>query len=93
MIRSFYDRRTAYLFAGKPVGDVAPKLALAAQRKLAALDQARSLLDLAARRGNRLHKLGKDRVGQYAIAVNDQWRICFIWRDGHAERVEFCDYH
>jgi proteic killer suppression protein len=43
--------------------------------------------------GNRLHALKGDRVGQHAIAVNDQWRICFRFVDGEAYDVAFCDYH
>lgn len=93
MIKSFHDRRTAELLAGKTPKGVARDLARAAQRKLVMLDQARSLADLAKTPGNRLHKLGGDRSGQHAIRVNDQWRVCFVWRDGDAERVELCDYH
>ncbi|MDQ0471900.1 plasmid maintenance system killer protein [Labrys wisconsinensis] len=49
--------------------------------------------DLRVPPGNRLHKLAGDRVGQWSISVNDQWRICFNWRDGDAYDVEFVDYH
>jgi toxin HigB-1 len=72
---------------------VARELAQAAQRKLNLLDEARSLQDLAALPGNHLEKLRDDRAGQHSIRVNRQWRICFEWRDGDAERVELCDYH
>jgi proteic killer suppression protein len=43
--------------------------------------------------GNRLEALAGDRVGQYSIRINDQWRLCFNWRDGNAEEVEIVDYH
>ncbi len=43
--------------------------------------------------GNRLEKLSGDRKGEYSIRINNQWRICFIWRDGHAYQVEITDYH
>jgi proteic killer suppression protein len=43
--------------------------------------------------GNRLERLTGDRKGQYSIRVNDQWRVCFEWRDGHAYEVEIVDYH
>jgi proteic killer suppression protein len=43
--------------------------------------------------GNRLERLKGDRKGQYSIRINDQWRICFEWRDGHAYEVEIVDYH
>ncbi|NIS80148.1 MAG: hypothetical protein GTO14_08045 [Anaerolineales bacterium] len=43
--------------------------------------------------GNRLQKLKGDREGQYSIRINDQWRVCFVWREGHAYQVEITDYH
>ena len=52
-----------------------------------------SLNDLARIPGNRLEALKRDRSGQHSIRINDQWRICFIWRDGHARDVEIVDYH
>ena len=57
------------------------------------LDDAGKLEDMAAVPGNRLEALGGDRKGQYSIRINDQWRICFIWRKGEAENVEIVDYH
>jgi proteic killer suppression protein len=57
------------------------------------LDDAGRLEDMAAVSGNRLESLGGDRKGQYSIRINDQWRICFIWRKGAAENVEIVDYH
>jgi proteic killer suppression protein len=93
VIRSFADKRTATLFAGRYVkgfpGDVAER----AQTKLKAIDAAASLSFLKVPPGNRLEALGGDRAGQYSVRVNDRWRICFIWRDGHAFDVEICDYH
>ncbi len=65
----------------------------AAQRKLAMLDAAKELRDLAAAPGNRLEKLSGDRAGEYSIRINDQWRICFVWRGGDAYEVEITDYH
>ncbi|MEO8564170.1 MAG: type II toxin-antitoxin system RelE/ParE family toxin [bacterium] len=62
-------------------------------RKLVALDAAEVLDDLRVPPGNRLEKLEKDRVGQYSIRVNGQWRICFRWRDGDAFEVGLVDYH
>jgi proteic killer suppression protein len=43
--------------------------------------------------GNRLEALKRNRKGQHSIRVNDQWRICFVWREGHAYQVEIVDYH
>jgi proteic killer suppression protein len=57
------------------------------------LDDAESLEDMAAVPGNRLEPLGGNRKGQHSIRINDQWRLCFIWREGVAESVEIVDYH
>lgn len=65
----------------------------AARRKLLYLHRARTLEDLKAPPGNRLELLRGDRKGQYSIRINDQWRICFAWRDGDAYDVEIVDYH
>jgi len=70
-----------------------PDVQRLAQRKLAILDAAESLLDLRVPPGNRLERLSADRAGQHSIRVNDQWRICFRWRDGDALDVEIVDYH
>ncbi|HWR50425.1 MAG TPA: type II toxin-antitoxin system RelE/ParE family toxin [Bryobacteraceae bacterium] len=65
----------------------------AAMTRLARLDAATTLHDLAAIPGNRLEVLRGDRAGQYSIRVNDQWRICFTWHEGRAHDVEITDYH
>ena len=57
------------------------------------LNNARDLNDLRVPPGNRLEALAGDRKGQYSIRVNDQWRLCFIWRTGDAYQVELVDYH
>ena len=57
------------------------------------IQAARSLRDLAIFPGNRLEPLKGDRAGQHGIRVNDQYRICFVWRDGDAYDVEITDYH
>lgn len=64
-----------------------------AQRKLAQLDQVERVEELRLPPGNKLHKLGGERQGQWAIRVNDQYRICFRFEDGHAYDVEATDYH
>lgn len=64
-----------------------------AQRKLRQLDSAEELRDLMAPPGNRLEALHGDRKGQHSIPINEQWRICFIWRDGDAWDAEIVDYH
>ena len=62
-------------------------------RKLLILDAAEQLSDLRVPPGNRLEKLAGNRVGQFSIRVNEQWRICFRWRDTDAYDVEIVDYH
>jgi proteic killer suppression protein len=65
----------------------------AAYRRIVMLDGAQTLADLAALRSNRLEPLRGNRAGQYSIRVNDQWRICFVWRENDAWNVEIVDYH
>jgi proteic killer suppression protein len=64
-----------------------------ALRKLMMLDAATKLRDVAAPPGNRLEPLCGDREGQHSIRINDQWRICFVWRGGNTYEVEIVDYH
>lgn len=70
-----------------------PDIARRATRKLEYIDLATRLDDLQVPPGNRLHPLGRNREGQHAISVNDQWRICFRFSDGDAYDVEITDYH
>jgi proteic killer suppression protein len=62
-------------------------------RKLRMINNAKNLNDLRIPPANRLDKLKGDREGQFSIRINDQWRICFTWRDGDAYEVEVADYH
>ena len=64
-----------------------------AARKLEQLDSATELRDLRAPPGNRLEALSGDRTGQHSIRINDQYRICFVWKGSDAEQVEIVDYH
>lgn len=64
-----------------------------ARRKLQMIDAAGDVKDLRMPPGNHLEALEGDRKGQHSIRVNDQWRICFVWRDGDAYEVEITDYH
>ncbi len=70
-----------------------PAIERRAKRKLEYLDLATCLDDLKVPPGNRLHQLGRDREGQHAIAINDQWRVCFRFDGGDAYDVEITDYH
>lgn len=92
MIQSFRCRKTERLFHRERVRDFAA-IERAAQRKLAMLNAAHTLDDMKAPPGNRLERLKGDRAGQHSIRINDQWRICFVWRDGNAHGVEIVDYH
>jgi len=93
LIKSFHDKRTAAIFEGLPARGVGPDVLKRARLRLALLDAATTLAFLRSPPGNRLESLKGDRAGQYAIRVNDEWRICFLWRDGDAYDVEYCDYH
>jgi len=93
VIKSFANRTTEELFRTGSARKVPADIARRALRKLEAVHAASQVTDLRVPPGNRLHALKGDRTGQHAIAVNDQWRICFRFEDGEAYEVEFCDYH
>ena len=92
MIRSFKSPETEALFNGRRVARFT-NLEKVATRKLQMLDDAVELSDLMAPPANRLEALRGDRKGQHSIRINDQWRICFVWKDGDAHQVEIVDYH
>ena len=81
------------MFNGKCPKGFPADLVKSARRKLAYLDAAVTLEDLKQPAGNDLHPLDRDRKGQHAIRVNDQFRLCFVWTETGPERVEFTDYH
>lgn len=93
MIRSFGDRDTERVFCREVVRRWSSDLQRLALRKLVLVDAAEALGDLQVPPGNRLEKLAGKRAGQYSIRINDQWRICFRWRDGEAYDVGITDYH
>jgi toxin HigB-1 len=93
MIKSFADHRTEELFTSGSAKRFPADIQARAVRKLEYVHLANKLEDLRAPPGNRLHALKADRQGQHAIAINDQWRICFRFVDGDAYDVEVCDYH
>ena len=94
MIQSYRDRRTEAFAAGEFVPAFQSTEQQAA-RRLSILNAARSLDTLRALRSNRLEVLRGNRVGQYSIRINGQWRICFTWSEGQAgpSDVEIVDYH
>lgn len=93
MIKSFSDKRTAALFSGYAVKGLPNEIQRRGRAKLPAVDAAKQLDDLRIPPGNRLEALHGDRRGQHSIRINDQWRICFEWREGVAWLVEVVDYH
>ena len=92
MIKSFDCDETAQLFAGKRVKRFA-NIASVATRKLQQLDSAVTLDAMRAPPGNRLETLNGDRRGQHSVRINDQWRVCFVWKADGAHNVEIADYH
>lgn len=92
MVLDFRCADTERLFNGVRVRRWA-NMETVALRKLAMLHRAAVLDDLRIPPGNRLEALQGDRKGQHSIRINDQWRVCFVWANGHASEVEIVDYH
>ena len=93
MIKSFKDNETNKIYVRERSRKLPPGIQQVALRKLRMINNARSIGDLRVPPANRLEKLSGNRTGQYSIRINDQWRICFIWKDGDAIDVEITDYH
>jgi proteic killer suppression protein len=92
VIRSFQSKKTERLFQRERVKEFAG-IADVALRRLTALDGAKALSDLLIPPSNRLEALSGDRKGQHSIRINDQYRICFTWRDCNAENVEITKHY
>jgi proteic killer suppression protein len=93
MIGSFRDAETAAIWSGRRSRRLPSDIQASALRKLRLLNNAKQLDDLRVPPGNRLEALKGNRVGQHSIRINDQWRICFVWKDNNAHEVEIVDYH
>ena len=93
MIRSFRDRDTERIWAGKHSLKLPQDIQSRALMKLQQLNAVSNLDNLRIPPGNRLERLAGDRTDQWSIRINDQWRICFEWHDADAHQVEICDYH
>ncbi len=93
MIKSFKGKETERLFNRSRHRKLPDNVQRAALRKLVTIHAAKSLNDLRVPPGNRLEILKGDRAGQRSVRINEQWRICFVWRGGDAYDVEICDYH
>ena len=92
MIRSFVDKKTENFFSGDRI-KVFSGFKKGAERKLVMLDSAEELVDLLVPPANKFEKLSGDRKGQYSMRINDQWLICFVWRNDGPHDVEITDYH
>ena len=93
MIRTFKNKDTGAVFAGEFVKGLDGKIQQRAREKLKYLDSAADLRDLMIPPSNQLEALKGDREGQYSIRINEQWRVCFKWKNGDAFDAEIVDYH
>ena len=93
MIKTFADKETEKLFQRTTSRSLPADIQRKARLKLEILDAAEKLDDLKVPPGNRLEKLSGDREGQHSIRINQQWRICFRWKNGDCYDVEIVDYH
>ena len=93
MIKSFKNKDTENIFKGIPVRKFDSRILKRARIKLKLLDSAQTRENLKVTPGNRLKALSGNRAGQDSVRINDQWRICFLWKDGDAWEVEITDYH
>lgn len=93
MIKSFGNKETESVYRREYVKKLPAKIQQASLRKLRMLNNAKSMQDLRSPPGNRLEKLKGDREGQHSIRINEQWRVCFEWKDNDAYEVEITEYH
>ena len=93
MINPFVGKSTERVWDGQYVMAIDRTVQRAALRKLQMIHAAKDVYDLWIPPGSRLERLIGDRKGQLSIRVNDQWRICFVWKDGAVEDIELVDYH
>ena len=93
MITDIHDEETRKVWIGEFSRRLPNQIQAVARRKLRMLHNAQRIEDLRIPPNNRLEALKGNRAGQWSIRINDQWRVCFVWKSGHASRVEICDYH
>ena len=93
MIKSFKNKETEKIYKRIVLRKFSLDIQQIALRKLRMINNAKNIKDISIHPANRLKKLTGDRKGIYSIRINDQWRICFSWRDGDAYEVEMTDYH
>jgi proteic killer suppression protein len=93
MIGNFRCKETEKIFRREYSRKLPADIQRAALRKLRMLNRSSTIEDLRVPPGNRLQSLSGNRKGEHSIRINDQWRICFVWRNGDAHAVEIVDYH
>ena len=93
MIKSFKDSETEKIYIRERSRKLPPDIQQVALRKLRMVNNAKTINDLRIPPANRLEKLTGNRLRQYSIRINDQWRVCFTWKNGDAIDVEITDYH
>jgi toxin HigB-1 len=93
VIRTFADKEAEKIWRGVPSRRLPGDIQSVARRKLRMLNNAVSLDDLRIPPANRLEALKGDRKGQHSIRINDQWRLCFRWKNPDVYDVEIVDYH
>jgi len=93
VIKSFRDKETEKIYSRARSAKLPGDIQQIALRKLRMINNAQNINDLRIPPSNRLEKLSGDRAGQYSIRINDQWRICFVWKDNNTYYVEITDYH
>lgn len=93
MIKSFKDKETEKVYSREGSRKLPENIQQVALRKLRMINNAKNLNDLRIPPANNLEKLKGDREGQHSVRINDQWRICFKWKDRDAYEVEIADYH
>jgi proteic killer suppression protein len=93
VLKSFRNKETEKIYSREASLKLPRDIQQVALRKLRMINNAKNINDLRIPPANRLEKLSGNREGQHSIRINDQWRICFVWRDGDAYDVEITDYH
>ncbi len=93
MIEDFRCKETEKIFRREHSRKLPADIQRVALRKLRMLNRSSTIEDLRVPPGNRLEALSGNRKGEHSIRINDQWRICFVWRNGGAHAVEIVDYH
>lgn len=93
MIVSFHSREAELIYAGFYSKKLPSHIQNIIRRKLRMINNSHTINDLRVPPSNHLEQLKGSRKGQYSIRINDQWRICFVWKDGHAHNIDIVDYH